>query len=159
MGTTWNSSIRIAAGAIRSSVKRSRSPNLRALFSNATPGLLEISREPGKGGEIDRVVLHDEPRLPVLDDPLDPVDRGQRFGARGVEIRYAAELAVVPQVVEIAGQDHRARLPQLKQQDLMSRRVPGRLEDAHGSVAKDVVIAFDHLVLRLAVRAEAGGVH
>src|SRR6267378_4346190 len=90
------------------------------------PGLLEIGRKLGKGGEVERIVLHDEPRLPVLDDLLDAVDRGERFGARGVERRHAAELAVVPQVVKIAGQDHRTRLPQLKQQHLMSRRVPGR---------------------------------
>src|SRR5882672_10674045 len=113
-----------------------------SMIAADAPSLLEIRRKFWQRGEIDRVVLHDEPRLPVLDDLLDAVDRGQRFGARGVEGRDAAELAVVPQVVEIARQDHRARLPQLKQQDLMSRRVPGRLEDAHGAVAKDVMIAF-----------------
>src|SRR5207302_9505907 len=47
--------------------------------SSAIAGLFEIGREPGKGGEIVRVVLHDEPCLPVLDDPLDAVDRGERF--------------------------------------------------------------------------------
>src|SRR5437879_12253435 len=98
--------------------------------------LFEISRKFGQRGEIVRVVLHDEPRLPVLDDPLDAVDRGERLGARGVERRDAAELAVVPQVVEIAGEDHRARLLQLKLQDLVTRCVPGRLEYAHGAVAK-----------------------
>src|SRR6266852_4692866 len=46
MGTTWNSSIRIAAGAIRSSMKRSRSPNLlrEPLFTSILlrPGVYTI---------------------------------------------------------------------------------------------------------------------
>src|SRR6266849_8625534 len=115
---------------------------------NISWGLLEIGREAGKGGEIDRIVLHDKPRLPVLDDLLDAVDRGERFGARGVERRHAAELAIVPHVVEIAGQDHRTRLPQLNQQYLVPRRVPGRLEYADSPVAKHIVVAIDGLLLR-----------
>jgi hypothetical protein len=66
----------------------------------------------------------------------------QRFLAIDIVRRHVPLLEARLDVHRIAGQQHGARFRKLDEQNLMSRRMPGRREDRHTAVAKDIVISL-----------------
>ena len=104
-------------------------------------------------------MLDHQARFCVGDDFLDAIHRGQRFGTAVIEDRNAAVLPIFTEMVKIAEQDNCSRLLQLDLEHLMPWSMARCLKDAHGTIAKYVVVATYHLCLRGCVVAERRGVN
>ncbi len=57
-------------------------------------------------------------------------------------------------MIEVSGQHHGTGFCEIHEQDLVSRRVPGRGDDSNASVGENVVIAVEQNSLGVLERAE-----
>ena len=73
--------------------------------------------------------MDDQARMRVVSELFDAIERGKRIGALGVDRHDEPGFAIVAEVIEVTGQDHRAALLETQQQYLMTRCVSRRLQD------------------------------
>ena len=74
-------------------------------------------------------------------EPVEPVHRGERFGAVGVERRHPAMRDLLGEMIGVAGEQHRAR-GEPDEQAVMAGRVAGQVQHDDAAVAEDVEIAL-----------------
>ena len=85
-------------------------------------------------------MLDDDPGAQVAAEPVEPVHRGERIGAVGVERRHAAPRDLLGEMIDVAGEQHRPR-GEPDEQAAMAGRVAGQVEHDHAAVAEHVMVA------------------
>ena len=103
-------------------------------------------------------MLHNHGRMQVFGQMLDAVHRGQRLRTAAVVGRDEPFASVLLKLEGIAGENDKALLPQMNQQGLMAWSVAWSCQDAHGAVAKNIVVAIEQMQLCFLLAGEGCGI-
>src|SRR5262249_44064731 len=90
--------------------------------------LLHDGRECLQFTDVARIVLDDDGGFEIRRDLLEAIDRSQCRRAVGVECGHTIAFVIFPEVLEIATEQHVARLSQPDQQAVMAGRVSRRVQ-------------------------------
>jgi hypothetical protein len=102
--------------------------------------LLRRRRKHRQFVDVARVVLDDHGRFEVRRDLLDALERCHGLGAIEVERRHAVAIEILAEVRGVAGDHHIARLRQLDEQAMVTRRVARRSEHDNAAFAEHILV-------------------